>query len=155
MSDHSTRSPMDDEIPEPTSPRLFTHLVRNDFAFFIEKVFASVAPGSAYLHNWHIDAIACHLERVMHGETTRLIITMPPRYMKSICASVALPAYVLGHDPTQNIICVSYAQELSTKHANDTRAVMRERWYRLAFPRTVLDKETEGQLTTTRRGSRP
>src|SRR6516162_6337823 len=73
-------------------------------------------------------AICYELEKVMRGDTQRLIITMPPRYLKSICASVAFPAWVLGHDPTQQIICVSYAQDLATKHGNDCRAVMTSDW---------------------------
>ena len=110
---------MDDKPhPEPSSTAKFNYLLRNDISFFIRRVFRSVSPGDDYLHNWHIDAIAHRLEQVMRGEITRLIITMPPRYMKSICASVALPAFVLGHDPTKQIICVSYAQELATKHAS-------------------------------------
>ena len=36
-----------------------------------------------------IQVIAWHLERCLAGEITRLIITLPPRSLKSICASVA------------------------------------------------------------------
>jgi hypothetical protein len=53
--------------------------------------------------------------------------TLPPRYLKSICASVAFPAWVLGQDPTRRLICVSYSQDLARKHALDTRTVMAER----------------------------
>jgi len=93
---------------------------------------------------------------VMHGETKRLIITMPPRYLKSICASVAFPAWVLDHDPTQQIICVSYAQDLATKHGNDCRAVMTSPWYDRVFPGTKIDpsKNTETEFITTERGLR-
>jgi hypothetical protein len=41
----------------------------------------------------------------------RLIVNIPPRHLKSICASVALPAFLLGHDPTRKVICVSYADD--------------------------------------------
>ena len=59
---------------------------------------------------------------------------MPPRSLKSITASVAFPAFVLGHNPTRRIICVSYSGGLATKLANDFRAVIEARWYRGAFP---------------------
>jgi len=65
---------------------------------FVRKAFGTVSPGDHYLANWHIRAICYELEKVMRRETKRLIITMPPRYLKSICASVAFPAWVLGHD---------------------------------------------------------
>lgn len=64
------------------------------------------SPGQPFLPNWHIDAICHALKRVAAGETKRLVIVMPPRNLKSICASVAFPAWLLGHDPTRKIICV-------------------------------------------------
>ena len=47
------------------------------------------------------------------GEIKRLIINMPPRSLKSISASVAFPAFVLGRDPTSRFICVSYSGDLA------------------------------------------
>ena len=41
-------------------------------------------PGAPYLPNWHIKAIAYQLDRIRRGEITRLIINMPPRYLKSL-----------------------------------------------------------------------
>ena len=35
-----------------------------------------------------------------------------PAYLKSIAASIALTAFLFGHKPDAQIICVSYAQEL-------------------------------------------
>jgi len=49
---------------------------------------------------------------------------------KSLCSSVALPAWVLGHNPAAQIICVSYAQDLSEKLARDCRSVMSADWYK-------------------------
>jgi hypothetical protein len=99
----------------------------------------------------------CHnLSKVARGDVRRLIITIPPRRLKSICTSVALPAFILGHDPTRRIICVSYSQELAVKHANDCRSVMNSDWYRRLFPGTKIDsaKNTETEIMTTRRGFR-
>jgi hypothetical protein len=106
--------------------------------------------------NWHIEAIAFALTRVLKGETKRLIITVPPRSLKSICTSVAFPAFVLGHDPTRRIICVSYAEGLARKHANDCRAIMRSSRYNRLFPETriSLAKDTELEFATTRGGNR-
>jgi hypothetical protein len=47
------------------------------------------------------------------GEIKRLTINMPPRSLKSISASVAFPAFVLGRDPTSRFICVSYSGDLA------------------------------------------
>ena len=98
---------------------LIDAISRADFYSFVQRIFPIVSAGSPFLPNWHVEAIAYALTRVMRGEIKRLIITVPPRSLKSICASVAFPAFVLGHDPAKRIICVSYAEELARKHAND------------------------------------
>ena len=136
--------------------RVLDHELETNFAAFIRKTFATVSPGDPFKPNWHIEAIAHALERVARGELKRLIILIPPRHLKSICASVAFPAWHLGHDPTQRIICVSYAANVAADFANDCRIVMQSGWYRRAFPATRIDpkKNTENEFKTTRRGSR-
>ena len=67
-------------------------LRRSQLSFFTERIFAELEPGRPYLHNWHLDHVAWQLMRVARGEIRRLIITMPPRSMKSISASIAFPA---------------------------------------------------------------
>jgi hypothetical protein len=81
---------------------------------------------------------------------------VPPRSLKSICVSVALPAYALGLDPTARIVCVSYSESLARKHANDSRALMRSSLYRRLFPGTRISssKDTELEVMTTKRGFR-
>ena len=64
--------------------RLFRAALRKDMSSFIQKSFATVDPSATYRHNWHIDTIAWHLERCLAGEVRRLIITLPPRNLKTI-----------------------------------------------------------------------
>ena len=81
--------------------------LRNDLCGFVQKVFETVSPGVPFSRNWSTEAVTHALQKVASGATTRLIINIPPRNLKSICASVALPAFLLGHNPTKKIICVS------------------------------------------------
>src|SRR5262245_1900824 len=137
-------------------PRLVRGALRDDFYSFVQASFPIVTPGASFSPNWHIEAMAYALSRVLNGEIKRLIITVPPRSLKSICASVAFPAYVLGHDPTRQIICVSYAEKLAGKHANDCRALMRSPLYGRLFPKTRISsaKDTELEFATTLGGNR-
>jgi predicted phage terminase large subunit-like protein len=136
--------------------RVLQALLRNDFKAFIHKVFTTLAPAQTYIPTWHIDAVAWHLERVRRGECRRLIINMPPRSLKSIMASVAHPAYVLGRDPSRRFICVSYSGELARKHSNDFRAVIESSWYQSVFPGTQIGpcKNSETEIELTERGFR-
>ncbi len=143
-------------IDTPDARRILQAALRRDMVSFLQKVFVTVSPGDEYQHNWHIEAITWCLQQCLEGRIKRLIITVPPRSLKSICASVALPAWALGHDPTSRIICASYSGELARKHALDCRAVLEAPWYKETFPGTRLHphKNTELEVMTTKRGFR-
>jgi predicted phage terminase large subunit-like protein len=136
--------------------RLLQALLRSDFRAFVEKSFMTLTPGQTFIRSWHIEAIAYQLERVRRGEIKRLIINMPPRSLKSIMASVAFPAFVLGLDPSKRIICASYSGELAKKHSNDFRALLESGWYRSTFPGTRVGpfKNSETEIELTARGFR-
>ena len=131
-------------------------VLRTDLYAFVQAIFPIVSGGSELMLNWHVDAMCEALSMVILGKTRRLIITMPPRNLKSICASVAFPAFVLGLDPTARFVCLSYAEGLARKHANDCRAVMRDALYRHLYPGTRISssKDTEFEVMTTQRGFR-
>ena len=97
------------------TPNEYLTMLRNDFFTFVDGSFRQLNPGAEFLPNWHIELIAAELERCFRGETKRLIINVPPRSLKSHCASVAFPAWLLGHKPSSEIICVSYGQDLADK----------------------------------------
>ena len=145
-----------DQMPLACDRKTLDAALRQDFVTFIQKTFNTVSPGDAYLHAPYIEAIAWRLRQCLEGKTKRLVITMPPRSLKSICASVALPAWALGRDPTSRIICASYSSNLTRKHANDCRTVLESDWYKRAFPGTRLhpNKNTEMEFMTTERGFR-
>jgi predicted phage terminase large subunit-like protein len=131
-------------------------LYRTDFSAFIERSFRELNSTTEYLPNWHIDVIASELEKCRLGETTRLILNEPPRSLKSHCASIALTAWLLGHDPTSQIICVSYAQDFADKLASDCRTLMFSPWYARLFPnpRLASSRPALHELKTTAGGVR-
>jgi len=147
-----------DTAPQPRDARfaLFDAALRSDLYAFVQAAFTIVAGGQVLQRNWHLEAMTAALTDVINGKCRRLIITVPPRSLKSICTSVALPAFVLGQDPSRNIICVSYSEVLSRKHGNDCRALMHSPMYRRLFPRTRISssKDTEAEIRTTAGGSR-
>jgi hypothetical protein len=130
-------------------------LLRTDLYLFLQAAFPIVAAQGQFLCNWHVEAMTYALYRVLIGEIKRLIITVPPRTLKSICASVALPAFALGRDPTCKFICVSYAQGLAEKHANDCRALMHSPMYQRVFQTRISpQKDTQLEFATTAGGYR-
>ena len=83
---------MDARAPHLPAP-LVAAIIGSDLYAFIRASFPIVSGGRQFLPNWHVEAMAYEISEVMRGGTRRLIITVPPRSLKSICASVALPAF--------------------------------------------------------------
>jgi predicted phage terminase large subunit-like protein len=129
-------------------------LLRSDLRFFVWKSFQTILPGTTYLPNWHIDAIVYQLMRVHAGQISRLLINQPPRSLKSICASVAYVAWLLGHDPTRRVVVVSYSSELAAELRRQFRMVIDAPWYRDLFPAMRPAKDSGTELVTTAGGSR-
>ncbi len=125
-----------------------------DFMAFIEYTFGLVRPNVMFKSNWHIEALAHALSRVASGDLRRLIVTLPPRNLKSICTSVALPAWCLGHDPSERVVAVSYSDVLARAHANDFRRVVNDPLFQATFPGMVIERDTDREITTTKRGRR-
>ena len=128
--------------------------LRIDFQAFCQKVFRELLPGDVFRDNWHIDAICHEIRQTIEGKNQRLVVTVPPRSLKSLIISVALPAFVLGRDPSRRVVCISYSDELSAKMAADFRKVVNSSWYRKVFPKMAVKKNTDREITTTRNGGR-
>jgi predicted phage terminase large subunit-like protein len=140
----------------PVTPAEYRALLRTDLTSFTERVFATVSPGDVYEPNWHIEVMTEALRKVHAGEERRLLITVPPRHLKSITCAVAFPAWALGHDPTHKFLVASYGGDLASKHARDFRMVIEAPWYRKLFPRTVSGpkRNVELEFETSDNGSR-
>jgi predicted phage terminase large subunit-like protein len=131
-------------------------LLRSDLYALMVRCFMHLYPDTMFMPNWHLEVIAAKLADCMSGRTRRLIINVPPRHLKSLLASIALPAFYLGHNPAAQIICVSYAMELAEKLARDCRSIMMSAWYKTLFPNTRLSNQRPAlqELITTSHGSR-
>ena len=124
-------------------------LFRQELGYFTWKAFETILPGTRYLQNWHVDAIVHQLMRVHAGADTRLLINQPPRSLKSITASVAYPAWVLGRDSTKRIIVVSYSNELATELHRQFRMVIDAPWYKSLFKQMLPARDAGTELVTT------
>lgn len=130
-------------------------VLRSDLVAVARKCFETVVGGAPYQHNWHIDAMCNWLQDCLSGRETRLLMSLPPRNLKSMAASVALPVMALGLDPGQQIICVSYSDILARKLSRDRRMCFESDWFRRAFPKARIDlkKNTETLIETQAGGS--
>ena len=67
-----------------------------------------------------------------------------------------LPAWLLGRDPTNRIVCVSYSNDLAQSFSHKCRGLMQEPFYRACFPAMQFDpkKNAIAEFHTTQKGFR-
>src|ERR1051325_1923232 len=116
-------------------------LARKSFADFVRLGWPVIEPAYPYIHNWHIEAIAAHLEAVTRGQIRKLLINIPPGHAKSLLVSVLWPAWVwLQPDakpqpdqprkgPTWRAIFASYSGDLSLRDSIKCRMLIESQWY--------------------------
>jgi predicted phage terminase large subunit-like protein len=125
-------------------------LMRRSFTAFARFAFAAIQPNVEFETNWHIDCIAEHLEAVRRGEIKRLVINLPPRSLKSYLVSQAFPAWVLGNDPADKFINVSYGGTVVEQNALNCRRIINWPEYKQIFPEFkvgILDRILHFQST--------
>lgn len=136
-------------------PEDYGLLLRSDFHTFLHRSFGELNPRTPFDDNWHIAVLAAKLDAVRRGFVRRLIVNLPPRHLKSHIASIAFPAWLLGHDPSAQILCASYGQELADKLSRDCRALMTSGFYERLFPtRLSPARSAVEEFATTEHGFR-
>jgi predicted phage terminase large subunit-like protein len=141
----------------PTAPfDSIVGLYRTSLTAYVQRAFTELRPVVPYHIGHHVRAICYKLEQVERGEILRLILLMPPRHLKSHCASVVFPAWVLGREPACRIICMSYGQDLAEGFSRDSRRLIEADWNRTVFPKLKLDprRASAAELRTTANGYR-
>jgi len=129
-------------------------LARCDFGTFVELAFPILHPGKKLEYAPYLDVLVTLLEGCAAGRNPRVIVNLPPGFMKSMLISIMYVAWRLGVDQTVKFVCISYGDDLANKHAASTRKLMQSPVYKAIFPGTVLDKKSEGWLVTTKGGYR-
>lgn len=76
-----------------------------------------------------------------------MIINIPPRFGKSLLASVLFPVWVWLNNPAERFLFASYSSVLATKHSLDRRTLIQSKWFRSRWG-SVLRLPNEGNLKT-------
>ena len=98
---------------------------------FIKAAWHIVEPGREFNTGWHIDAICDHLEAVTSGDIMRLLINVPPGFMKSLTTNVFWPAWEWGpqNKPWHRYVSGAYSETLTVRDNRRTRMLIRDSWY--------------------------
>jgi predicted phage terminase large subunit-like protein len=132
-----------------------TRILENSFRKFVEAAWPIIEPARQFMSNWHIDAICEHLEACSRGQIQNLLVSMPPRHMKSLTCSVFFPAWEWTTRPWLRYLYASYAAELAERDGVKCRTIFRSRWWQERWgTRWKLIKDEEKKLENDLHGVR-
>ena len=136
------------------------------FVEYIKQAWHVIEPGQEYLHNWHIEAIAAHLEAITDEMMidderyyNRLLINVPPGAMKSLLCNVLWPSWEWGprNMPYMRYVCASHAMPLAVRDSVKMRRLVASEWYQTRWGDRVTltgDQNEKIKYETTATGFR-
>jgi predicted phage terminase large subunit-like protein len=118
---------------------------RRSLVTFIRRAWAVLEPGQPYVHGWHIDAMAEHLQAVTEGQISRLLINIPPGTMKSMMTGVLWPAWEWGPRglPSMRFIAASHESTLATRDNLRMRRLIQSEWFQSLWPLGLTSDQNE------------
>lgn len=124
--------------------RVQQHLAKRELArrklfHFIKYRFA--AENRQFSANWHHGLLCEIAEALYYRDLKRVIINIPPRFLKSETFSQSWQAWMLGKDPgpQSSMLSASYSANLAERDARKTREIIESDWYRVLFPGTTIN----------------
>lgn len=100
---------------------LTKELARRNYIDYVDYVHQS-----KWIKGKHLYLIADEIEKVLSGETTRLILSIPPQHGKSMMITETLPSYYLGKHPDHRVIVASYGEDLAMKFGRRNKQKIQE-----------------------------
>lgn len=118
---------------------------RRSLSDFLKLAWPVLEPGQPYVHGWHMDAMAEHLEAVATGELTRLLINIPPGASKSTLCAVIYPAWLWGPNGKAScrFIGASHEQSLAIRDNRKCRFLIESDWYQRRWPTKLTSDQNE------------
>lgn len=130
---------------------------------FFEAAWPSFDP-APFQGNWHLEAIAEHLEAVTRGDIRKLLINIPPRFGKTLLVSIAWPAWTWARTqlgplsgPQVKFLCLTYGDDFALQTATTAKRLINSPWYQDHWGETVQiakDRDAKEQYDTTAGGTR-
>jgi predicted phage terminase large subunit-like protein len=103
-----------------------------DLLEFVRLTWPAIEPSRPFVEGWVLGAMCEHLTAVTEGEINRLLINVPPGFMKSLLVDVFWPAWEWGpcNRPALRYLCFSYSEELTKRDNGRFRNLITSRAYR-------------------------
>lgn len=129
---------------------------RGSLVEFVRYYWHTLEPKSRKLvEGWPLEAICLHLEAVTFGDINRLLINVPPGFMKSLLTDVFWPAWEWGpmNMPHTRYVAFSYSEGITTRDNNKmTRLILSQAYRDLWGDRFTMTKLGETKIENDQTG---
>ena len=127
-------------------PEDIIRLYRHDFRAFLAFAFREAFPGKKLAEGWYLDVVVDELMRCRPDRAHRLMLNLPPRYLKSFCASIAWPLFMAAHHPGQRFCVIAGTRELASEFGALRHRLLASKRLQRVFPQ-LRYRETGETLT--------
>lgn len=126
------------------------------FPGFIKEAWHVVEPNAHLAWGWALDAMAEHLQAVFDGQINRLLMNVPPGFMKSLMTCVFAQAYEYGPmgRPGLRYLTSSWNGDFAIRDSRKCRDLIQSAWFQELWPDVVMDRTAEDDWSTTAFGGR-
>lgn len=135
---------------------LIAERCRRSLYQFIIHAWNEIVP-EKYINNWHVGAIADHLQAVTEGTINRLLINIPPGHAKSSIVSVLWPAWQWIDRPGTQSLFGAYSIDLALRDSVRCRTLFEGEWYQRTFQPTwklLKEQNAKGFYSNNANGNR-
>jgi predicted phage terminase large subunit-like protein len=143
-------------LTQYTKEQIQSVRLSRSFARYIPAVWPTYSP-KPFLDNWHVGALAEHLQAVADRQITKLVISISPRTGKSSIVSVLFPTWVWTRAPETRFLTGSYKLALAQRDANWSRRLLASKYYQERWGhvfRLTGDQNTKSLYENNRGGRR-
>ena len=105
-------------------------ICRRSFARYARHMWPVLEPSTPLEWTWVQQTVCDHLQALADGTVRNLLITIPPRCLKSSFSSVLFPTWLWLTKPELRLLTASYDKDLAIRDAVRSRRIMRSDEYR-------------------------
>lgn len=128
-------------------------LCERNFKDFIRFAWQHIDPAK-FVHNWHVDVLADHLQACAEGRINRLLINISPGTAKSTIL-VLFSAWLWVRDPSKSILCASYSEKNALHDSLRVKRLIECAWYQRHWPTQIMaDQNAKSKFENDKMGRR-
>ena len=129
------------------------HKARDNFYVFV-LLMAPLQIPEGFINGEHIKIVCDALQELEATPGGRLMVTLPPRSMKSVLGNVLFPAWVFGRNPYWQVLSAAHSSELAADFGRWVKNLIQTIEYQKIFPATAIaqDRKASHRWGTTKGG---